>query len=214
MQKIINIKNIKNNNIIKNLLFIFSILLIFIVLRPILNYFNNKEYNKEYIQENFEDVKFWVQKDGLFKCKDGSYKKKCPDGYVTQSQGAAIHHKHHHGGSKKLFRYKYSNDKRIEKIIYGDLPERIDKLEKTLYKGEIRNGRLYNPLFESNLKVIFDHMKELIPFRNDLLNYYILLDNLSKGSYDNNTKTMKFKNFINNFLDKHKQKDLFPKIKK
>ena len=207
MQKIINIKNIKNNNIIKNLLFIFSILLIFIVLRPILNYFNNKEY----IQENFEDVKFWVQKDGLFKCKDGSYKAKCPDGYVTQSQGAAIDHKHNYGASKKLTRYQDSNDKRIEKIIYGDLPERIDYIEKTLYKGEIKNGRLYNPLFESNLKVIFHHMKELIPFRNDLINYYILLDNLSKGSYDNNTKTMKFRNFINNFLDKHKQEDLFPK---
>ena len=149
--------NIKNNKMIKNLLFIFSILLVFIVLRPILNYFNNKEY---YL-ENFEEPKFWIQKDGLFKCKDGSFKAKCSDGYVTQSQGAAIHHGHIE--SKKLNRYIMENNKKME------------KLEKLIYgKGgikELANILMFNSSF-------------IIPFRTDVIKYLELVsksDNLPQN---------------------------------
>lgn len=207
--------NIKNNKLIKNLLFIFSILLVFIILKIILNNLNNKEYG----MENFEDeppvMKYWIQRDGLFKCKNGEFKEKCPDGYLTQNQGAAIHHSH--GDSQTLLDYIKSNDKKmdeLEKLLKGNsnienlealfkekYNKKIEKIENLLF-GEMKDGKRLGDGYSQQLMTVSALLTYLIPFRNDIIKYFELKAKTFRESKPGNLREQE--EFYKKFKDKNK----------
>lgn len=207
--------NLKNNKLFKNLLFIFSILLVFIILKIILNNLNNKEYG----MENFEDeppvMKYWIQRDGLFKCKNGEFKKNCPDGYLTQNQGAAIHHSH--GDSQRLLDYIKSNDKKmdeLEKLLNGNsnienlealfkekYNKKIENLENLLF-GEMKDGKRLGGGYSQQLMTASSLLTYLIPFRNDIIKYFELKKKMLDDASPDNIKKQEvfYKKFIENHL--------------
>ena len=197
--------NIKNNKLIKNLLFIFSILLVFIILKIILNNLNNKEYG----MENFEDeppvMKYWIQRDGLFKCKNGEFKEKCPDGYLTQNQGAAIHHSH--GDSQTLLDYIKSNDKKmdelekLEALFKEKYNKKIEKIENLLF-GEMKDGKRLGDGYSQQLMTVSALLTYLIPFRNDIIKYFELKAKTFRESKPGNLREQE--EFYKKFKDKNK----------